>query len=94
MFYTQAKDGEASDTSSTKSRSTSQTSNVYVEEHSPPLEAEGFICPTCMASFFSQDDLQSHYLVVIKYKSIQANFDICTNYNSKYTINIILSTTI
>lgn len=55
----QAKDGEvASDTSSTKSRSTSQTSNVYVEE---PLEAEGFICPTCMASFPSQDDLQTHY---------------------------------
>ena len=58
--YTQAKDGEGSDTSSNRSRTMSQASNVLSDEASA-VEAEGFLCPTCFAAFASPDDLQTHY---------------------------------
>ena len=56
-----AKDGDASETSSNRSRTLSQVSSVYADEGSVPIEAEGFLCPTCMAAFPSADNLQSHY---------------------------------
>jgi uncharacterized Zn-finger protein len=56
-----AKDGDASETSSNRSRTLSQVSSVYADEGSVPIEAEGFLCPTCMAAFPSPDNLQSHY---------------------------------
>ncbi|XP_046450750.1 early endosome antigen 1-like isoform X2 [Daphnia pulex] len=57
----QAKDGDASETSSIRSRTLSQVSSVYTDEGAVPVEAEGFLCPTCMAAFPSADSLQSHY---------------------------------
>ncbi|KAI9562572.1 hypothetical protein GHT06_010026 [Daphnia sinensis] len=57
----QAKDGDSSETSSNKSRSLSQASAVYSDDGAVPVEAEGFLCPTCMAAFPSPDNLQSHY---------------------------------
>ena len=59
-MHQQVKDGDASETSSNKSRTLSQASSVYAEE-GVPVEAEGFLCPTCMAAFPSPDNLQSHY---------------------------------
>lgn len=57
----QAKDGDSSETSSNKSRTLSQASAVYSDDGAVPVEAEGFLCPTCMAAFPSPDNLQSHY---------------------------------
>lgn len=54
------KDGEAAETSPNKSRSQSQTSGSGIDG-AVPVEAEGFLCPSCMAAFSSPDDLQNHY---------------------------------
>lgn len=54
----QTRDGDGSDNGSVKGRSESQSSNVFTEDH---VEAEGFLCPSCMEAFPSPDDLQTHY---------------------------------
>lgn len=59
-YLVQVKDGEAAENSSNRNRSQSQTSGTSVDG-AVPVEAEGFLCPSCMAAFSSPDDLQNHY---------------------------------
>ena len=62
-FGDKAKDGESGDNSQSRSspgKGRSSQGNTSATEE-VAVEAEGFLCPTCMAAFPSAEDLQIHY---------------------------------